>query len=70
MTKKLEELLDLPESKEIVDEEKAKEEEKADIKKVKIEDHESTKRNIAELDKLTSKLYMKRFEFTHTRICR
>ena len=46
MTKKLEELLNLPESQEIVDEEKAKEV-KADVKKVKIEDHESTKRDIA-----------------------
>ena len=36
MTKKLEELLNLPESQEIVDEEKAKEV-KADVKKVKIE---------------------------------
>ena len=51
MTKKLEELLNLPESQSIVDEEKAKED-KADVKKVKIEDHESTKRDIAELDKM------------------
>ena len=55
MTKKLEELLNLPESQEIVDEEKAKEV-KADVKKVKIEDHESTKRDIAELDKITAAL--------------
>ena len=42
MTKKLEELLNLPESQEIVDEEKAKED-NTDVKKVKIEDHESSK---------------------------
>ena len=53
MTKKLEELLDLPDSKEIIEEEKskAKKQEKQEIK-----EQEQTFRDIAEFDKIASAL--------------
>ena len=50
MTKKLEELLDLPESKEIIKKEKTKE------KKEVIEQQNDTLRDIAEFDKISSAL--------------
>ena len=50
MTKKLEEMLDLPESKEIIEEAKAKEESKP------IAQHRETLRDIAEFDKISSAL--------------
>ena len=55
MTKKLEELLNLPESQSIVDEDKANEKQakvKAEAEKEQI----TTKRDIAELDKITAAL--------------
>jgi len=59
MTKKLEELLNLPESQEIVkeDQEKAKvEESKAEKKSKSIEQQQSTMRDIAEFDKIAAAL--------------
>lgn len=59
MTKKLEELLNLPESQEIVKEdiEKAKaEEKKKDQKNKQIEEQKSTMRDIAEFDKIAAAL--------------
>jgi hypothetical protein len=54
MTKKLEELLDLPDSKEIIQE--AKVEEKKTKKQTAIIEQEETARDIAELDKIASAL--------------
>ena len=54
MTKKLEELLDLPDSKDIIEE--AKVEEKKNKKKTAIVEQEDTVRDIAELDKIASAL--------------
>jgi len=54
MTKKLEELLDLPDSKEIIEE--AKVEDKKSKKKTAIIEQEDTVRDIAELDKIASAL--------------
>ena len=54
MTKKLEELLNLPDSKEIVNE--AKKEDKKQKKEVALVEQSETIRNIAELDKITSAL--------------
>ena len=59
MTKKLEELLNLPESQEIVEEEKAKsktEQEKAEKKSKSIDQQKSTMRDIAEFDKIAAAL--------------
>ena len=56
MTKKLEELLNLPDSKEIVD--KAKKEEKKQSKEAALIEQEDTIRDIAELDKIASALPM------------
>ena len=54
MTKKLEELLNLPDSKEIVND--AKKEDKKQKKEVALVEQSETIRNIAELDKITSAL--------------
>lgn len=54
MTKKLEELLNLPESKEIVDEAKSTEKKKA--KETAVVEQENTMRDIAEFDKIASAL--------------
>lgn len=54
MTKKLEELLNLPESKEIVDEARSTEKKKA--KETAVIEQESTMRDIAEFDKIASAL--------------
>ena len=54
MTKKLEELLDLPDSKEIIQE--AKVEEKKKKKETAVVEQEETARSIAELDKIASAL--------------
>ena len=54
MTKKLEELLDLPDSKEILDE--AKEKEKADKKQTAIVEQEETFDAMAEFDKISAAL--------------
>ena len=54
MTKKLEELLDLPDSKEIIQE--AKVEEKKKKKDTAVIEQEETARSIAELDKITTAL--------------
>ena len=54
MTKKLEELLNLPDSKEIVND--AKKEDKKQKKEVPLVEQSETIRNIAELDKITSAL--------------
>ena len=54
MTKKLEELLDLPDSKEIIQE--AKVEEKKTKKQTAMLEQEETARDIAELDKIASAL--------------
>ena len=59
MTKKLEELLNLPESQEIVKEEQAKskaEDEKAEKKSQSIDQQKSTMRDIAEFDKIAAAL--------------
>ena len=59
MTKKLEELLNLPESQEIVKEEQAKskaEDEKAQKKSQSIDQQKSTMRDIAEFDKIAAAL--------------
>jgi hypothetical protein len=53
MTKKLEELLDLPDSKELIDEEKSKNKEKA---KQELKTQEDTFDRIAEFDKITAAL--------------
>ena len=52
MTKKLEEILDLPDSKEIIKQEKEKEKEKHNA----IQQQNETLRDIAEMDKITSAL--------------
>jgi hypothetical protein len=54
MTKKLEELLNLPESKEIVD--NARSAEKKQAKETAVIEQENTKRDIAEFDKIASAL--------------
>ena len=54
MTKKLEELLNLPDAKEIVND--AKKEDKKQKKEVALVEQSETIRNIAELDKITSAL--------------
>jgi len=54
MTKKLEELLNLPDAKEIIDD--AKKEDKKQKKEVALVEQSETIRNIAELDKITSAL--------------
>ena len=54
MTKKLEELLDLPDSKEIIQE--AKVEEKKKKKETAVVEQQDTARDIAELDKIASAL--------------
>jgi len=54
MTKKLEELLDLPDSKEIVQEEKAKANKEA--KQTAVVEQQETARSIAEMDKIASAL--------------
>jgi hypothetical protein len=54
MTKKLEELLNLPESKEIVDDARSAEKKKA--KETAVVEQESTMRDIAEFDKIASAL--------------
>lgn len=54
MTKKLEELLNLPESKEIVDE--ARSDDKKKAKETAVIEQESTMRDIAEFDKIASAL--------------
>ena len=54
MTKKLEELLDLPDSKEIIEE--AKVEEKKKKKETAVVEQQDTARDIAELDKIASAL--------------
>ena len=54
MTKKLEELLDLPDSKEIVQEEKEKA--NKDAKKTAVVEQQETARSIAEMDKIASAL--------------
>jgi len=54
MTKKLEELLNLPESKEIVDEARSTDKKKA--KETAIVEQENTMRDIAEFDKIASAL--------------
>jgi hypothetical protein len=54
MTKKLEELLNLPESKEIVDNERSAEKKRA--KETAVVEQENTKRDIAEFDKIASAL--------------
>ena len=59
MTKKLEELLNLPESQDIVKEEQAKsqaEEKKAENKSKSIEQQKNTMRDIAEFDKIAAAL--------------
>jgi hypothetical protein len=56
MTKKLEELLNLPDSKQIVD--KAKKEDKKQAKEAAIVEQEDTIRDITELDKIASALPM------------
>ena len=59
MTKKLEELLNLPESQDIVKEEQAKsqaEEKKAENKTKSIEQQKNTMRDIAEFDKIAAAL--------------
>lgn len=56
MTKKLEELLNLPESREILDE--VKKEEKKKSKETAIVEQEETFRDIAELDKIAAALPM------------
>ena len=59
MTKKLEELLNLPESQEILKEEQAKseaEDEKAQKKSQSIDQQKSTMRDIAEFDKIAAAL--------------
>ena len=53
MTKKLEDLLNLPDAKEIVDNAQSQEEEQ---KKYEIEEQEKTLRDIAEFDKISSAL--------------
>jgi hypothetical protein len=54
MTKKLEELLNLPESREIVDDARSTEKRKA--KETAVVEQESTMRDIAEFDKIASAL--------------
>jgi len=54
MTKKLEELLNLPDSKEII--EKDKKESKKEVKHSALVEHEETQRSIAELDKISAAL--------------
>jgi len=54
MTKKLEELLNMPESQEIIEAEKK--DSKKEAKKSAIVEQEETSRNIAELDKITAAL--------------
>jgi cell fate (sporulation/competence/biofilm development) regulator YlbF (YheA/YmcA/DUF963 family) len=54
MTKKLEELLNLPESKEIVDDVRSAEKKRA--KETAVVEQENTKRDIAEFDKIASAL--------------
>jgi hypothetical protein len=54
MTKKLEELLNLPESREIVDDARSAEKKKA--KETAVVEQESTRRDIAEFDKIASAL--------------
>src|SRR6056300_415161 len=54
MTKKLEELLNLPDSKEIIDQDKN--DSKKEDKKTALIEHEETQRNIAELDKISAAL--------------
>jgi hypothetical protein len=54
MTKKLEELLNLPESKEIVD--NVRSAEKKRVKEAAVVEQENTKRDIAEFDKIASAL--------------
>ena len=54
MTKKLEELLDLPDSREIIEE--AKVEEKKNKKETAVAEQKETARDIAELDKISSAL--------------
>ena len=59
MTKKLEELLNLPESQEIVQEEKAKaeaEDKKAEDKQQSLQAQKNTMRDIAEFDKIAAAL--------------
>lgn len=56
MTKKLEELLNLPDSKQIVD--KAKKEDKKQSKEAALVEQEDTIRDITELDKIASALPM------------
>ena len=59
MTKKLEELLNLPESQEIVKEEKEKaevEDKKAEDKQQSLEAQKTTMRDIAEFDKIAAAL--------------
>lgn len=54
MTKKLEELLNLPDSKEIIEQDKS--DSKKEEKHTAIVEHEETQRNIAELDKISAAL--------------
>jgi len=54
MTKKLEELLNLPDSKEIIEQDKK--ESKKEEKQSAIVEHEETQRSIAELDKISAAL--------------
>jgi len=54
MTKKLEELLNLPDSKEIIEQDK--QEAKKEEKQSAIVEHEETQRSIAELDKISAAL--------------
>ena len=54
MTKKLEELLNLPDSKEIIEQDKS--DSKKEEKQTAIVEHEETQRNIAELDKISAAL--------------
>ena len=54
MTKKLEELLNLPDSKEIIEQDK--QDAKKESKQTAVIEHEETQRSIAELDKISAAL--------------